>query len=327
MPYRERVGSPFDTPAPPRPRFIRPPRPRRAPAVVVALGALAGVWACHAFFVRSARGREAEELALAGAADGPEWLWQVAAPVLEVVSVPFVVGVGVGALVMAVARRRPMLAWQAAFVMVGANLTTQILKALLDTDAVDAAGCPYDSLPSGHTTVAASVTTALVLVVPVRGRPLAAVVGAGYTTLTGLSTLVGGWHRPSDVVAALLVVLLWGCVAMLVGSAGGQATYDVVAEPGGRLPGARGTVLAVTALGAGALAAAVPAVTGLRRTLAAVPVAGPGDAALRTAAVGGAAGIVATTLTVVTVVVLLLRVTEPVRVRRADRTAGLDSRS
>ena len=37
--------------------------------------------------------------------------------------------------------------------------------------------------------------------------------GAGYTTATGISTLIGQWHRPSDVVAAVLVVLAWTAIA------------------------------------------------------------------------------------------------------------------
>ena len=67
--------------------------------------------------------------------------------------------------------------------------------------------------PSGHTTAAASVSAALLLVVPPRARPWAAVLGAGYTTATGISTLIGQWHRPSDVVAAVLVVLAWTAIA------------------------------------------------------------------------------------------------------------------
>ena len=49
--------------------------------------------------------------------------------------------------------------------------------------------------------------------VPPRVRPWAAVLGAGYTTATGVSTLIGQWHRPSDVVAAVLVVLAWTAIA------------------------------------------------------------------------------------------------------------------
>ena len=41
---------------------VRPPgAPRRAPAVLVALLAGLGVWACHAFFVGTARGQALDE--------------------------------------------------------------------------------------------------------------------------------------------------------------------------------------------------------------------------------------------------------------------------
>ena len=43
-----------------------------------------------------------------------------------------------------------------------------------------------------------------------RGRRCSA---PGYTTATGISTLIGQWHRPSDVVAAVLVVLAWTAIA------------------------------------------------------------------------------------------------------------------
>jgi hypothetical protein len=63
--------------------------------------------------------------------------------------------------------------------------------------------------------VAFSVAVALVLVLPVRLRPVAAGAGVGYATLTALATLTAGWHRPSDSVAAFLVVACW---AALVGA-------------------------------------------------------------------------------------------------------------
>ena len=72
-----------------------------------------------------------------------------------------------------------------------------------------------NSLPSGHTTVAASVAVALVFVLPPRARGFAAVVGAGYTALVGVATMSAGWHRPSDSVAALLVVGGWAAAAGL----------------------------------------------------------------------------------------------------------------
>src|SRR6185503_6696111 len=98
--------------------------------------------------------------------------------------------------------------------MVGANLTTQVLKnAVFVRPDLGVEASYGNTLPSGHTTAAASVAAALLLVVPPRVRPWAAVLGAGYTTATGVSTLIGQWHRPSDVVAAVLVVLAWTAIA------------------------------------------------------------------------------------------------------------------
>jgi hypothetical protein len=69
-----------------------------------------------------------------------------------------------------------------------------------------------NSFPSGHATVAMSVVLALVLVVPARLRGVAAVLGALYATVAGLATMSLGWHRPSDVAGAVLIV--GGCAAL-----------------------------------------------------------------------------------------------------------------
>jgi hypothetical protein len=77
---------------------------------------------------------------------------------------------------------------------------------------------PFNTLPSGHSTVAASLAASLVLVVPVRLRPVAATLGALYAAGIATMTLAAGWHRPSDAVSAFAVVGLWtfGVSAVLV---------------------------------------------------------------------------------------------------------------
>jgi hypothetical protein len=57
------------------------------------------------------------------------------------------------------------------------------------------------------------VAAALLLVLPPRLRGLGGLLGAGYAALTGVATLSAGWHRPSDAVAALLVVGGWAAFA------------------------------------------------------------------------------------------------------------------
>ncbi len=186
-------------------------------AGLVALLAALGVGAIYRLFVTTAAGQEVDELAFTGAAYGQGWLWLVAEPVLDVVSIAFVVVAIGAAMLVAAARRRWVVAVQVAVLVVGANMTTQLLKhQLLERpDLLDGWNGP-NTLPSGHTTVAASVSAALLLAIPRTWRPAVAVVGVLYTGATGVSTLVGQWHRPSDVIAALLVVLAWGAAVCAV---------------------------------------------------------------------------------------------------------------
>jgi hypothetical protein len=64
--------------------------------------------------------------------------------------------------------------------------------------------------------VAAASALAVLLVSSPRIRPAVAGWGAAFTVLAGVSTLVNQWHRPSDVIAALLVVAFWGCIGGIV---------------------------------------------------------------------------------------------------------------
>ncbi len=253
------------------------------PLTLVGLGA-AGVLVAWWAFVTTFPGQRADAAALSGAAYGRNELWRLAEPVLEVVSVGFLAAVLLAAVLVAAARRRWLLAVQVGVLMGGANLTTQLLKhTVLDRPSFGLGiGSSANTLPSGHTTAAASAAAALVLVVPPRARPAAAWVGAAYTAATGVSTLVGQWHRPSDAIAAVLVVLAWVGVAALL----------PVVRP---VPGERSTgrVGAGMLLGTGAVAA-VPAAAALAVTLqSADPFAT--RAGLLIAYGGGAGAVVAAT--------------------------------
>lgn len=200
----------------------------RLSALLVSAVAAVGVWLTWRVFVTTSTGQVIEEAALAGATYGQTRLWRLAEPVLDVVSQSFLVA-GIAVLVViAVLRRRWALGIQAVVLVGGANLSTQLLKrGILDRPAVggDVGGA---SLPSGHTTVAASLAAALLLVAPHWARPWVAVLGALYTAATGVSTLIGQWHRPSDAIAAVLVVLAW---AGLVCALGPASTADRFAGP------------------------------------------------------------------------------------------------
>ena len=75
-----------------------------------------------------------------------------------------------------------------------------------------------NTLPSGHTALAASAAVALILVAGPRWRSLSAWVGALFTAAMGYSTLVNQWHRPGDVIAAILLAAAWGCAAIACGA-------------------------------------------------------------------------------------------------------------
>jgi membrane-associated phospholipid phosphatase len=119
----------------------------------------------------------------------------------------------------ALMRGRIALAVTATLLIAGANVSTQLLKYGLNRPdfGVDPDRAAVgNSLPSGHTAVAASVAVALMLVLPRKVRAVGAFVGALYAAVAGVATLSAGWHRPSDAVAAYLVVGVWAALAGLL---------------------------------------------------------------------------------------------------------------
>ncbi|MCG5466763.1 phosphatase PAP2 family protein [Micromonospora sp. MED01] len=119
----------------------------------------------------------------------------------------------------ALIRGRIALAITATLLIAGANVTTQLLKYGLsrpDFGVDPERAAVGNSLPSGHATVAASVAVALMLVLPRKVRAAGAFIGAAYAAVAGVATLSAGWHRPSDAVAAYLVVGVWAALAGLL---------------------------------------------------------------------------------------------------------------
>jgi membrane-associated phospholipid phosphatase len=114
-------------------------------------------------------------------------------------------------------RRREVIV--AIVVVAGANLTTQLLKTTLEHARHKAfehgIELPWpNSFPSGHTTAAASIAVALLLVAPAAYRLSAAVAGAALTAVVGFAVVILAWHYPSDVLGGLLVVGTWGFAAL-----------------------------------------------------------------------------------------------------------------
>lgn len=182
-----------------------------AAACAVALG-----WTYWAF-VRTTTGQFADESA-----------WQeagVAAPDTQLPFLSFldtlpaisVVLAAAAILYVVVRRQRYAAAVIAVAVVLASNLTTQILKNLVfDRPDRGVATLAFNSLPSGHTTLAASAAAAVFIIMAPRWRPVAAAAGGAYSVLAGVATFINLWHRPADVVAALLVVGTWTLIGGLI---------------------------------------------------------------------------------------------------------------
>lgn len=186
-------------------------------ALLAALGCALGVFASFAYFVGTLGGQRLDALAFDGSRIGAWRVSDTAQELLRMISNGAVVLVIAVVMVVAVLRRQWLLSLEAAAVVVAANVSTQVLKywAFERTDMLDNYGLgAVNSLPSGHTTVAASTVLAGLLVVPVRLRQPTALLGTVCIVAFGYATLVGQWHRPSDVVAAVLVSFGWGYLAL-----------------------------------------------------------------------------------------------------------------
>jgi membrane-associated phospholipid phosphatase len=186
--------------------------------LVLAGAELAAFLLVWRFFVQSEHGQLLDTVALTANQIGQARIENLVNTILNTLSAASLVIATAVVGFIALIRRRIAVAVGAILLIVGANVTTQIAKYVIDRPdlGVDpqraAAG---NSLPSGHTTIAASVVVALLLVLPGRIRGAVAVLGAVFVSAAGIATLSAGWHRPSDAVAALLVVGAWACAASL----------------------------------------------------------------------------------------------------------------
>lgn len=218
----------------------------RGPAALMAVAAVALGGVLVWFVLLTPLGQRLDERAMNTVVAGRETQLQVLS-VLGYVSIGAIGIVSIVCVALALSRGRVPLAVGALTIIAGANVTTQVLKHVLlqRADLVDGV-VASNSFPSGHTTVIASGVGALCLVSPRWMRPLVVPVGAFAVALTGASTVVAGWHRPSDVVGAVLVTTAWtAAVSVLLGS-------DHERVPGTwllALVGSIGAIVALVAIG------------------------------------------------------------------------------
>jgi membrane-associated phospholipid phosphatase len=182
-----------------------------APLAVLVLAA-AAVAAIYRIFIRTSLGQLVDTGAMRGGDVHHPRVVEVLSRTLNGTTLVSLVAVCLAAAAVGVLRKRVDLAIGAGLLVIGANASTQLLKTQLGRPDLDDFPAP-NSFPSGHTSAAASVAFAMILVLPHAVRGTIALIGAGYVTVIAIATVWAEWHRPSDTVAALLIVLAWGSLA------------------------------------------------------------------------------------------------------------------
>ncbi|HEX3317393.1 MAG TPA: phosphatase PAP2 family protein [Solirubrobacteraceae bacterium] len=118
----------------------------------------------------------------------------------------------------AIVRGRIRVAAAVAVILIGANLTTQVLKPLLAhprfAEWLGHAQINGASWPSGHSTAAMAIALCAVLVAPARLRPAVAALGAVFAVAIAYSLVAMGWHWPADVLGGFLVAATWTLLAV-----------------------------------------------------------------------------------------------------------------
>lgn len=200
------------------PASRRDPRPTWTLRPWVLLGAVACAvlaWITQAVFVQSARGQAWDDgwRVDIQAVAGP--VWSARAHDFGVLSLRVALLACVVLVAVTLVRRRVDLLVRGAVLVAGANATTQLLKhAVIDRPGY--VGFGPNALPSGHVTLVASVVVAAAIALPLALRPLVVSAGIAWTAAVAIGTIVAGWHRPSDLVAALLVCVGWAALVATV---------------------------------------------------------------------------------------------------------------
>lgn len=220
----------------------RPSAGARSHASALALLSLLCVIAIEVIFMVAVHTEDGQRLDDAGRgntslADAPR-AFSATERLLETISVSSLALFGLGIMGIALLRRRPGLAVGAGVIVLGSNVSTQIMKeTFARPDLVGGAIASPGAFPSGHVTVAMSLAMALVLVVPPALRWAAALVGCAYAIGVGAAVLALDWHRPSEVIGAYLMAVAWAAAvaAALILLGAGAAGIGEPAPGGGRL--------------------------------------------------------------------------------------------
>ena len=203
-------------------------------------------------------------------------------------------------------RGRPRTALAVGAVLLGASVTTALLKLIVLEPRLNAGGgLGLTEWPSGHATASMSVALCAILVAAPRWRPVVAALGGLYTLAVTLTLLVAAWHFPSDVFAGYLVAGAWTAGAL-------AALWALEARKPAATRPARRLTLVEALLPALVVGAAGVVLAGLVLLLRPAPVLDYARA--HTTFVLGAAGLVALGLSLVAALSAALTATRAARV-------------
>jgi MFS family permease len=211
--------------ADPSPGSTAEPASPRAPAtgptlrfLLVAIVAVALFVATYLVLVWTEPGQRIENVALRGAELRTDAEREAALGRLSVVTVAIFALAVVGVLAVGFLRRREPLALMAATAMVTSVALAQLLKAILPRPELveGPAWLLRNSFPSGSAAVAASIAIGALLVAPDRLRWVTLLAGVLFAALIGEAVQTTGWHRLSDTIGGVLLVIAVAGVGLTV---------------------------------------------------------------------------------------------------------------
>ncbi|MCS4484726.1 phosphatase PAP2 family protein [Gleimia sp. 6138-11-ORH1] len=165
------------------------------------------------FSLTSVLGQALDQLVLEQAKFAFPQARTLAWPIARSISVLGIVFITCVTFLIAIVKKRLALGLRMILLVVGANFSTQVVKHfLLDRPYLGVGFDLPNSLPSGHVTVALCVAIALTVVSPQKIRVPVAFLGIAFAAAVSLSVVLLGWHRPSDVVAAVLITFWWALI-------------------------------------------------------------------------------------------------------------------
>ncbi|MGO3886530.1 MAG: phosphatase PAP2 family protein [Mycetocola sp.] len=174
----------------------------RTPWIVLSLLSAIGVAVVYILAVASESGQRWEDTALTAADYPGSWFG-----LLNLVSIPTIAVVSASAVLIALIRRRPGLAARAVLIVGASTLTGQLLKhGILDRPDISSV-IASNSFPSGHTIAVLALWCALASVLPPLGRRLITVIAVPFTAIVCAQLIGYGWHRLSDIIGGVLIVV------------------------------------------------------------------------------------------------------------------------